>query len=85
MPNYGEKVSAPGNFMRREFGKPLGVRRFQIDRDTIRELHGAIDLIFLRAGHNLEVEISAILMFAAQDLGGVEEFILRADSAAGDA
>ena len=41
------------NLVRREFCQPLGAGRFQIDRDTVGSLHGAINLVLFGAWHDL--------------------------------
>ena len=40
-------------FLGSEFRQSLGGRRLEVDRDTVRELHGAFDLSLFGAGHDL--------------------------------
>lgn len=57
---------------------------FEVDGYTTTEVHGADELVFFCAGHDLQVEIAAVLVFAAEDLGGVDELVLHADAATDD-
>ncbi len=45
--------------MRGEPRQPFGVRRLEVDRDAVGELHGAFDLSAFGAGHDLEVHVAA--------------------------
>ena len=70
--------------MRRKFGQTLGVGRFEIHRDTSAAAwRAALDLF--RAGHDLEMDVATKIFLAADDVNGVEQLILRADAATGNA
>lgn len=68
-----------------ELFEALTVGGFEIDRDAAGEFHGADELVKFDAGHDLHVEVAAVVVFAAEDFGGVEEFVLGLDAAADDA
>lgn len=84
-PAQGTQQFFDEGFVRREFGETFGVGRFEVDRDAVGQLHGAIDLVLLGAWHDLEMDVAFEVMPVAQDVGGVEQFILCADSARRDA
>src|SRR5262245_19466170 len=68
-----------------ELLEPLGIGGFEIDRYPVGKAHGLQDLLALDSGHQLQMQISPVGMTAAQDSGGVQQPILRAYAASGDA
>ena len=60
-------------------------RRFQVDRDAVGQLHGAVELVVFDAGHDLQVDVAAVALLAADDVGGIQDFVLRGHGALDDA
>src|SRR5262249_18005514 len=54
---------------------------FQIDRDAVGQLHQAIQLLSLYSWHELEMEVSSIVIAPPKDLGGIDDLVLRRDAA----
>src|SRR5258708_21592760 len=52
-------------------------RPFQVDRDAVRQLHDAIELIIFYPWHDLEVKIATIAIAVANDLLRVNNLVLR--------
>ena len=71
--------------MRGELLEPLGIRGFEIDRYPVGKAHGLQDLLALDSGHQLQMQISPVGMAAAQESGSVQQPILCAHAASGDA
>ena len=69
----------------REAREPLRIRRLEVHGDAIGQLHGALNLGMIGAGHDLQMEISAVAFLVAENLGGIEELVLCAPATARDA
>ena len=70
--------------MGREGRQPFGRGAFQVDGDAIGQLHGAPHLVILGARHDLEMDVAAIAVLFAQNLGGVDDLVLRLRAALDD-
>lgn len=64
--------------IRREGRKASGVGRFEVDRNPISETHGSEHLSEFGSGHDLEVNVRAVIHLIAQDLGCADEAVLCA-------
>src|SRR6266702_636236 len=52
-------------------------RPFQVDRDTIRQLHCPVQLLIFHPWHNLEVNIASVLVSIADEFNGIDDLVLR--------
>src|SRR5260370_7592808 len=52
-------------------------RPFQVDRDAVRQLHDAIELIIFYPWHDLEGKIATIAIAVANDLPRVNNLVFR--------
>jgi hypothetical protein len=68
-----------------ELPEPLSIWGFEIDRYPVGKAHGLQDLRALDPRHQFQMQISSIGVAAAQDSGSVQQPILRAHTASGDA
>ena len=73
------------NLVRRQLGQTLAVGRFEVDRDPVGQAHRGQHLIPLRAGHDLEVNVTLKVVTVAQSFGRGDEAVLCMRAAAGDA
>ena len=63
---------------------PLG-GTFQVDRNTVSQLHGPANLFIFGTWHNLEVDVPGVVPLLAQNLGSVDNFVLGLYAAADNA
>jgi hypothetical protein len=83
-PLQAREELAPEILLGRQRGQPLGGGALQVDRDAVGELHRPPHLVVLGAGHDLEVDVAAIAVAFAQNLGGVDDLVLRRHAALDD-
>jgi len=81
-PEQGLEEFFGEGFLGSEFLQAVSVRGFEVDGDTAGEVHGAFNLGVLGAGHDFKVDVAFVLVFVADDVYSVEEFVLGTDAAA---
>jgi len=69
----------------RQGGQTLAGGRLKVDRDAVGQLHGTIELVIFDAGHDFEVDVTPVALSVADDIGGIDDFILRRYRALDDA
>ena len=84
-PSQGLEQFLEEDFMGGELLEPRGIRGFEVDRHPVGKAHDLQDLLTLNPRHQLQMQIPPVGVAAAQDSCGIQQPILRAHAAPGNA